>query len=128
MTVHTLLQKAHQARASAQTLLNAGDVDGACNRAYYAMFDAARALLMALGVDLGKTHKGVLNAFGEHLIKSGLVPRELGRLLKRAEAFRYVADYESGSIAPDDARWLVDQALVFVQAMHDACDEFAKPG
>lgn len=78
MTVHTLLQKAHQARASAQTLLNAGDVDGACNRAYYAMFDAARALLMALGVDLGKTHKGVLNAFGEHLKSQGSFPESWG--------------------------------------------------
>jgi uncharacterized protein (UPF0332 family) len=127
VTVRTLFQKADQARTSAQTLLNAGDVDGACNRAYYAMFDAARARLMAQGFDLGKTHRGVLNAFGEHLIKSGLVSTDLGRLLKRAEAFRYVADYESGSIAADDARWLVDQAEVFVRAMHQACDEGTKP-
>ena len=48
--------------------------------------------------------------------------------VKHAEAFRYVADYESGSIAPADARWLVDQAEVFVRAMHVACDDSAKPG
>lgn len=127
MSIHILLRKADQARTSAQTLLNAGDVDGACNRAYYAMFDAARACLMARGFDLGKTHKGVLSAFSEHLIKSGFVARDLGRLLKRAEAFRYVADYESGSIAADDARCLVDQAEVFVRAMHDACDDRSRP-
>jgi uncharacterized protein (UPF0332 family) len=107
--------------------LNAGDVDGACSRAGYALFDAARALWMALGFDLGKTHKGVLNAFGEHLIKSGRIPKDLGRSLKRADAFRCVADHESGSIDSDDARCLVDQAEVFVRAMHRACDEVARP-
>lgn len=37
-----LMQKADRALASARLLLDAGDTDGACNRAYYAMFDAAR--------------------------------------------------------------------------------------
>jgi uncharacterized protein (UPF0332 family) len=38
------LAKARPALASAKLLLASGDVDGACNRAYYAMFDAARAV------------------------------------------------------------------------------------
>lgn len=44
------MAKAMQAAASAKVLLDAGDTDGACNRAYYAMFDAARAALLASGV------------------------------------------------------------------------------
>lgn len=48
-------------------VLDVNDADGACNRAYYAMFDAARAALMlestALNRDSGKTHGGLLNAF-----------------------------------------------------------------
>ena len=47
MTVEGLLAKAEQAAASALVLLEIGDADGACNRAYFAMFDAARAALMA---------------------------------------------------------------------------------
>jgi uncharacterized protein (UPF0332 family) len=39
------MQKAARALDSARLLLDAGDTDGACNRAYYAMFDAARAAL-----------------------------------------------------------------------------------
>ncbi|MDE2289792.1 MAG: HEPN domain-containing protein [Burkholderiales bacterium] len=78
--------KAARACLSARALLDLGDVDGACNRAYYAMFDAARAALLAsnapVKLDIGKTHKGVLNAFSEHLIKPGLVAKEMGRLLK----------------------------------------------
>lgn len=59
------------------------------------MFDAARAALLASGVQVGRTHKGVLNAFSDHLVKNGPMPKQTGRLLKRAEAFRYVADYEA---------------------------------
>ncbi len=51
MKAKELFTKAQTAAASARILLNAGDVDGACNRAYYAMFDAARAALLASGVD-----------------------------------------------------------------------------
>lgn len=43
MKAQDLLAKALQAAASAKVLLDTGDADGACNRAYYAMFDAARA-------------------------------------------------------------------------------------
>lgn len=43
------MDKAEPACASACALLDLGDVDGACNRAYYAMFDAARAALLVSG-------------------------------------------------------------------------------
>jgi uncharacterized protein (UPF0332 family) len=112
-----LMAKAVQAAASAKVLLDTGDTDGACNRAYYAMFDAARAALLASGHEVGKTHKGVLNAFSEHLVKNGRLPKEMGRLLKHAETFRYIADYEGGSVEPSDAHTMVEQAKTFVAAM-----------
>jgi len=59
--------KASRALASAALLLDAGDVDGACNRAYYAMFDAARAALIWSGAPVdptvAKTHSGLISAF-----------------------------------------------------------------
>lgn len=95
-----------------------GDVDGACNRAYYAMFDAARAALLAseapVGTDIAKTHRGLINAFSQHLVKSGLIAKEMGRLLKRAEETRFVADYNGESVEPGDAQQLVQQAEAFV--------------
>jgi uncharacterized protein (UPF0332 family) len=108
------MEKAAQALASAKVLLATGDADGSCNRAYYAMFDAARAALMASGFEVGKTHKGILNAFSDRLIKNGSIPRETGRLLKHAEAYRYVADYGAEPVEMADARDLVDQAEAFV--------------
>jgi uncharacterized protein (UPF0332 family) len=112
-----LMAKAEQAAASAKVLLDTGDGDGASNRAYYAMFDAARAVLLASGFDVGKTHRGVLNAFSERLVKSGSVPQEMGRLLKRAETFRYVADYEGNPVELNDAKEMVEQAEAFVASM-----------
>lgn len=121
LTAAALMAKAERASASAQALLALGDMDGACNRAYYAMFDAARATLLASNApvksDIGKTHRGTLNAFSEHLIKTERIPKELGRLLKHAETFRYVADYEGGSVELSDAQMLVQQAASFVTAL-----------
>jgi uncharacterized protein (UPF0332 family) len=108
------MAKAVQAAESARALLDRGDADGACNRAYYAMFDAARAALLTTGHDVGKTHRGVLNAFNERLVKDGPIPKEAGRLLKHAEAFRYVADYSDNTVDLTDAREMVEQAETFV--------------
>jgi len=44
-----ILDKADKALSSARLLLNAGDSDGASNRAYYVMFDAAIAALVWAG-------------------------------------------------------------------------------
>ena len=112
-----LLAKAAQAAASAGLLLNREDADGACNRAYYAKFDAARAALLATGSDVGRTHRGVLAAFSDRLVKSGRMPKEMGRLLKRAETIRYLADYSGDAVEIDDARNLVEQAKAFVAAV-----------
>jgi uncharacterized protein (UPF0332 family) len=80
-----LFKKAKIAIESAQLLINAGDHDGACNRAYYAMFDAARAaLLVSKSVtDLStiKTHSGLITSFSLLLVKTGQVSVELGKSL-----------------------------------------------
>ena len=47
MTADDLLHQAVIALSSAKLLLDTGDSGDACNRAYYAMFDAARAALLA---------------------------------------------------------------------------------
>ena len=48
MTVDDLMQKANRALTSAQLLYANGDYEGACNRSYYAMYDAARAAILHL--------------------------------------------------------------------------------
>ena len=59
----------------------------------------------------------MIAAFGLNLVKNGLISRELGRLLKRAEEIRLVADYTGDSVELDDAREMMGQAERFVEAM-----------
>jgi uncharacterized protein (UPF0332 family) len=121
LTPDALMAKADTACLSARALVDLGDVDGAANRAYYAMFDAARAALLASGApvepDIGRTHSGLIGAFGNYLVKNGPVSKELGRLLNRAHEIRLVADYNGDSVEPADALEMVEQAETFVAAM-----------
>jgi uncharacterized protein (UPF0332 family) len=100
MTPQDLLAKARRALASAELLLESGDAEGACNRAYYAMFDAARAGLLSVGQDAApaKTHSGLIAAFSLHWVKSSRVPVALGKALNRAADLRLVADYAGSPI------------------------------
>ena len=70
MSVDDLMAKAAQAAESARVLLEHGDADGACDRAYYAIFGAVRAALLAAGHDADKTRPGALNTFSDRLMKS----------------------------------------------------------
>ncbi|MFY4259360.1 HEPN domain-containing protein [Achromobacter xylosoxidans] len=121
LTPDALMAKADTACSSARALLDLGDVDGAANRAYYAMFDAARAALLASGApiapDIGRTHSGLIGAFGNFLVKNGPVSKEVGRLLNRAHEIRLVADYTGGSVELADVKEIVEQAETFVAAM-----------
>lgn len=115
------MAKAIRAAASAKVLLDTGDPEGACNRAYYAMFDAARAALLASNApvepEIAKTHSGLISAFSLHLVKTGRVPVALGKALNKAEELRLIADYRGDPIEKEDAAWAGSQAQAFVQAM-----------
>ena len=121
MKVEDLFEKAIRAVSSAQLLLDSGDADGACNRAYYAMFDAARAALLASDApvvpEVVKTHSGLISAFSLHLVKTGQVPVELGKAFNKVEDPRLIADYKGDPVELEDAAWAVQQAERFVQTM-----------
>jgi uncharacterized protein (UPF0332 family) len=113
------MEKAFRAVTSAKLLLDANDFDGAANRAYYAMFDAARAALMWAGAPSGaqsaKTHSGLISAFSQHLVKPGRLPASLGRSLNRVAEIRLVADYTGDGVTIDKAQWALEHAALFVQ-------------
>lgn len=121
MIPHELIDKAERAEVSARLLLESGDIDGASNRAYYAMFSAARAALLAQEPTAAttRTHNGLIAAFSLHLVKTGRVSIELGRILNRAEELRLIADYQGDSVELEQVIWIVECAGRFVQAMKE---------
>lgn len=124
VTPESYMRKAAQALVSARQLLAGGDADGACNRAYYAMFDAAHAALRSANIvetaSATKTHRGLIAAFGQHLVLGGYVASELGGSLNKVERLRLLADYTGDPVSDEDAAWAVGQADIFVTAIRDA--------
>lgn len=124
MTPAAYMRKSEQALSSARQLLATGDADGACNRAYYAMFDAAHAALLAANVgataSATKTHRGLISAFGQHLVLGGHVAAELGSSLNKVERLRLLADYTGDPVSDEDSAWAVEQSGIFVAAISAA--------
>ena len=121
ITVEDLMIKAKRAFASSQLLLAEKDADGACNRAYYAMFDASRAALIVSGFEeiaiTTKTHSGLISVFSLHLVKTGSLPKELGRSLNKVEDIRLMADYLGTAVDFERAAWALQQAEIFIQTI-----------
>lgn len=115
------MTKAWRAVASSQLLRDAGDANGACNRAYYAMFDAAHAALLWAGAHVNpaetKTHRGLIAAFGEHLVKTARLSADLGKALNQVERLRLLADYTGEEVDSDRVRWAVEQARTFAETV-----------
>jgi uncharacterized protein len=86
------LDKADAALASARAEQIAGRMDFAINRAYYAAFYAASAVLLHLGRSFSK-HAGLRAAIHRELIKPGHVDAESGRAFDRLFESRQRADY-----------------------------------
>jgi uncharacterized protein (UPF0332 family) len=87
-------EKAVEAAADAQVLLEHGSADGASERAYYAVFNAARAALLFKGKIRGdESHGQIARSFNDQFAKLGLVPRKLGQTLSVAYDLRETASY-----------------------------------
>lgn len=121
VTAASYMQKAERTLAAARLLFANNDTEGACNRAYYAMFDAAHAALWATGgQELGtviKTHGGLVSIFSQELVKTGKVSVEHGRALGQVQKMRLLADYTTEPPAELDAQEVVVLAEAFVEAM-----------
>lgn len=119
MSPDELWTKALAAASSARTLLEHGDGDGATSRAYYAMFNAARALLWwkhGFGPGDAKTHATVIRRFSKHFVQDGPLGAEYGRLLIEAAQARFVADYDE-AVALYAARERVEAMSRFLDAL-----------
>ena len=87
------LEKAKTDLRSARSSLENGFYETSANRSYYAIFHAARAVLVADGQSFSK-HSGVIAFFNRDYIKSGILERKLGRILRDAFEIRTDCDYE----------------------------------
>ncbi len=78
---------------AAESNLEQGYYGVAVARAYYAMFHAVSALLASKGITRSK-HSGLISAFGQHFVKSGLIEAEYAKVLAHAFDSRLDSDYD----------------------------------
>mgnify|MGYP005840052987 CR=1 FL=1 len=84
------------------------------NRAYYAMFYAALALLQKIGKVPSK-HTGVISLFDTEFVVQGIFPKQLSKDFHKAFELRQVFDYRvTGSASPEQAAELLEKARHFV--------------
>lgn len=107
---------AREAVAEARYLLEGGFSRAAVARAYYAVYHASRALLLAKGVD-PKTHEGLRRMLGLHCVLPGeLEPKAadlVAKLAYQREASDYAADRPVSRAEAQDA---VAQAETYLKA------------
>ncbi len=87
-----LLAKSDRTIKTAELLLNAGDLEGAAGRVYYAMFYVAEALLFEEGQQFGK-HSAVHAAFGQLFAKPGRLDSKYHQWIIASFSRRLLADY-----------------------------------
>jgi len=86
------LEKAKDDIATAHELIALRRLRGAVNRAYYAIYHLATAVLLTQDIERSK-HSGVQSAFSQYLVKPGLIEPEYGRILTSARKARETSDY-----------------------------------
>ena len=90
--VSKYLARARQALAAGELALAHDDYVTAVNRAYYATFYSANALLSTMGLERSK-HSGVLAAFRQHFVKTGLIETEYSDIYGAVMEDRAEGDY-----------------------------------
>jgi uncharacterized protein (UPF0332 family) len=111
------IENADKALNVAQLNLDNDFYAAAINRAYYAIFYAANALLATKKLARSK-HSGVLSAFRQHFIKTGLLASELSEIYGQILDDRHEGDYEIiTATSKEDAEFDVNQARHFVSVV-----------
>jgi uncharacterized protein (UPF0332 family) len=117
---------ARQALASAKLLFDNGDWVGATNRAYYAIFYAANAVLDLEGLQRSK-HSHVMGLFRQKYVKTSKVEVEFSDIYGKAFTLRNEGDYERAKV-PEQAQVeiSIERARRFVERIEKLIEELKR--
>ena len=86
------LQSAEMFLKESEYLFSGGFHNGTVGRAYYAMFHAATAALLAKEIER-TSHHAIISAFGEFIAKPGLMDEKFHKYIIEAFTLRNDCDY-----------------------------------
>jgi uncharacterized protein (UPF0332 family) len=120
--VDAYLKRAHRAIKTGHLALEDEDYIAAVNRAYYAIFYAANAMLATKGLERSK-HSGVIAAFRQHFVKTGQIEAEYSRLYGATMDDRHTGDYSLEELNYEKAQRDLEWAERFVERIEQALQE-----
>lgn len=116
------IEKAWNDLSDAKKTFELGMYDNSANRSYYAIFHAARAVLVLDGKDF-KKHSGVISSFQRDYIKTEIFGKEMSKIISKAFNMRSDSDYEDFYIiVKEDVSNQLENAEYFVNKV----DEYIK--
>ena len=117
------MQKAMEAIASAQSEQQAGRLSFAVNRAYYACFYSASAVLLHEEKKF-KKHAGVRAAVHRYLVKTGKIDASWGQFYDYAFESRQRGDYqEMVEFESEQVEEIIGLAAGFIREMETLLEE-----
>ena len=117
------LDYARRALRTAKLVLDDGDWVAAINRAYYAIFYAANAVLELDGLERSK-HSGVLSVFRQKYVKTGLIEAEFSDIYGQTFQARNKGDYERSRVPTQaEAKKTIEGATRFVERIEKLLSE-----
>lgn len=112
------MERAHEAIDEAKMLFEAGHINSYVNRLYYACFYAVSALLLTKDISTSK-HGYLRSLMHRELVKTGLIPKELGKHFDLLFNNRLKGDYADFARfkAEDVSDWLEGtQKFIFCES------------
>lgn len=117
------LSRAYKNLEVARSLLADEFYEDSVSKSYYAIFFAAKALLLTKNLD-PKRHSGVISFFSQYFVKTGELEKELAAILKFAQKERISADYdEFYSASVEEAKIQLENAERFLQRVKEILQE-----
>lgn len=118
------LELAEEYREAARAAFESGHVRLAVDAAYNAVELAAKGLLRFELEDMPSSHGGLVQQVGRVLIKSGILPLELGRRMNRALSLRDKARYDpQAEVRGEDFEEVYELAGRFIERLRERLEE-----
>ena len=100
--VYNYMLLAEECLVDARLLLQNKSYRSTAGRAYYAFFDAVRALLATKNVS-SKSHSSIKMLFGDHFVRTGLFTKADAKDFHKLFLLRQDSDYEVDELIPETA-------------------------
>ena len=116
------IESAEERLEAARVLMKRKLFKDAISRAYYAIFQAARAALATKKLDAHK-HSGVISLFNQHFVKSGIFAKDFSKILSSTRDLREASDYDDFYlVSKEEAQEAIDNAEKFIKGVQEFLD------